>query len=336
MSDTVPLPKRSQARRPARVSWVRILVVFLGVVALAALGYASWYFLMPHGGEQGDAEAQSFPSALNSINVSGRVGATPAVDVHREVSVTAQKKKVVVEGTGREITENAPVLLSVTAFDGSTGEILSPQGRPRLTSAIVGEPDNDRQMVDLVVGEREGTRILAVRPVRSGESSSSNSGMEIDVIDILPTIAEGDEVAEEQNTPVAVTMTPVGPVMDHVGEPPGKVTVQTLIQGNGVQVHSEDCVIAQFSVVGWNDRRVRSSTWNTGVPQKMKMADTMKGLQQALVDQRVGSRLVITVPPDLADGDDTLCIVMDLLGTEPVESSGQGSVSDASEGQSAS
>ena len=43
----------------------------------------------------------------------------------------------------------------------------------------------------------------------------------------------------------------------------------------------------------------------------------MRGLQTALVDQKVGSRLAITIPPDLAAGDDTLCFVIDILGTEP-------------------
>ena len=43
----------------------------------------------------------------------------------------------------------------------------------------------------------------------------------------------------------------------------------------------------------------------------------MKGLATALVDQKVGSRLAITIPPDLAAGDDTLCVVIDILGTEP-------------------
>ena len=47
------------------------------------------------------------------------------------------------------------------------------------------------------------------------------------------------------------------------------------------------------------------------------MLTAMTGLKQTLVDQRVGSRLAISIPPDLANGDDTLCIVIDILGAEP-------------------
>ena len=49
----------------------------------------------------------------------------------------------------------------------------------------------------------------------------------------------------------------------------------------------------------------------------LNLKTAMKGLSETLVDQKVGSRLAITVPPDLAEWDDTLCIVIDVLGTEP-------------------
>ena len=62
---------------------------------------------------------------------------------------------------------------------------------------------------------------------------------------------------------------------------------------------------------------MRVSTWETGVPEVINLGTAMKGLATALVDQKVGSRLAITIPPDLAAGDDTLCVVIDILGTEP-------------------
>ena len=82
-------------------------------------------------------------------------------------------------------------------------------------------------------------------------------------------------------------------------------------------MREHDRVVAQYAVIGWSDSLVRSSTWLDGMPQLVPLDSTMKGLAEALVDRRVGSRLAITVPPDLATGDDTLCIVIDILGTEP-------------------
>ena len=112
-------------------------------------------------------------------------------------------------------------------------------------------------------------------------------------------------------------MSPEGPIITHSATVPDGVTTQALIKGDGVQVHENDRVVAQFTVLGWTDGVVRVSTWETGVPQVINLSTAMRGLQTALVDQKVGSRLAITIPPDLAAGDDTLCIVIDILGTEP-------------------
>ena len=112
-------------------------------------------------------------------------------------------------------------------------------------------------------------------------------------------------------------MSPEGLLISHIATLPGGVTTQVLIKGDGVQVHEGDRVVAQFTVLGWTDGVVRVNTWETGVPAVVNLNTAMKGLTNALVDQKVGSRLAITIPPDLAAGDDTLCVVIDILGTEP-------------------
>ena len=166
----------------------------------------------------------------------------------------------------------------------------------------------------LVTGKREGSRILALRTITTGDGSPNT--MEIDVVDILPSIASGRSV-DATVGPMSVEMSPEGPLISHIATLPGGVTTQTLIKGDGVQVHEGDRVVAQFTVVGWTDGVVRVSTWETGVPAVVNLNTAMKGLSNALVDQKVGSRLAITIPPDLAAGDDTLCVVIDILGTEP-------------------
>ena len=156
--------------------------------------------------------------------------------------------------------------------------------------------------------------MLAFRSITMGDGSTNT--IEIDVVDILPSIATGTSV-DASVGPLSVEMSPEGPIISHIDTLPGGVTTQTLIKGDGVQVHEGDRVVAQFTVLGWTDGTVRVSTWETGVPEVINLGTAMKGLATALVDQKVGSRLAITIPPDLAAGDDTLCVVIDILGTEP-------------------
>ena len=262
-----------------------------------------------------ESATQSTTLALfDRVTVSGRVGATPTIEIKAPLEIDGFKARVLEEGSGREITEGSPVLVSVTAFDGTSGRMLSESGRPQMSLGIVGSGQINDDLSRLVTGRREGTRLLAFRSITMGDGSPNT--IEVDVVDILPSIATGTSV-DASVGPMSVEMSPEGPIISHSDTLPGGVTTQTLIKGDGVQVHEGDRVVAQFTVLGWTDGTVRVSTWETGVPEVINLGTAMKGLATALVDQKVGSRLAITIPPDLAAGDDTLCVVIDILGTEP-------------------
>ena len=321
----------SRARRPSQRAAARaqrsrgtsraviLLRVVLAVVLIAAGGGLSWWTFHP----RPSADEASVPEAatqspslalFDRVTVSGRVGATPTIEIKAPLEIDGFKARVLEEGSGREITEGSPVLVSVTAFDGTSGRMLSESGRPQMSLGIVGSGQIDDDLSRLVTGKREGTRVLAFRSITMGDGSPNT--IEVDVVDILPSIATGTSV-DASVGPMSVEMSPDGPIISHIDTLPGGVTTQTLIKGDGVQVHEGDRVVAQFTVLGWTDGTVRVSTWETGVPEVINLGTAMKGLATALVDQKVGSRLAITIPPDLAAGDDTLCVVIDILGTEP-------------------
>ena len=284
----------------------------------AGAGFVWWALHPERTDEQSlapEAATQSTTLALfDRVSVSGRVGATPTIEIKAPLEIDGFKARVIEEGSGREITGGSFVLVAITAFDGGSGRMLSESGRPQMSLGIVGSDQISDDLARLVVGKREGSRMLALRSITMGDGSPDT--IEVDVVDILPSIATGTTV-DASVGPMSVEMSPEGPLISHADTLPGGVTTQTLIKGEGVQVHEGDRVVAQFTVVGWTDGVVRVSTWETGVPEVVNLTTAMKGLATALVDQKVGSRLAITIPPDLAAGDDTLCVVIDILGTEP-------------------
>ncbi|MCI1641987.1 MAG: peptidylprolyl isomerase [Actinomyces sp.] len=292
-----------------------LVVVVLAVAGgiAAGIGRGGW---MPSAGQ---SSAQS-GGLLDRVEVSGRQGATPVVTVVGSLDVVDAKVREVVTGSGREITPGSPVVLAITAFDGSDGAILSPGGVPRIQAGRADEEELGAELSDRVVGRTEGSRLLFVRRVESSQSDPGGGGIEIDVVDILSSVATGVEEAGEQSEgsrPLTVTLGDDGPIISHGTTPPTGLTTQVLLRGDGAQVGDDDAVVAQFIVTGWSDGAVRSSTWSTGVPQLIDLSTAMPGLRDALVDQRVGSRIAVTIPPDQAAGDDTLCAVVDILGTEP-------------------
>ena len=310
----------ARAQRSRGISRASIFLrVVLAVVLIAAGGGLAWWAFHPRPAADEtsvpESATQSPTLALfDRVTVSGRVGATPTIEIKAPLEIDGFKARVLEEGSGREITEGSPVLVSVTAFDGTSGRMLSESGRPQISLGIVGSGQINDDLSRLVTGKREGTRVLAFRSITMGDGSPNT--IEVDVVDILPSIATGTSV-DASVGPMSVEMSPEGPIISHIDTLPGGVTTQTLIKGDGVQVHEGDRVVAQFTVLGWTDGTVRVSTWETGVPEVINLGTAMKGLATALVDQKVGSRLAITIPPDLAAGDDTLCVVIDILGTEP-------------------
>ena len=295
------------------------LRIGLALTLILVGGGLTWWVFAPSSrtetvpGAEASAQSTTLP-LFDRVAVSGRVGAKPTIDIKAPLEVDGFKARVIEEGSGREITEGSPVLVSITAFDGTNGRMLSESGRPQMSLGIVGSDQISSDLAMLVTGKREGSRILAFRTVAMGDGSPNT--MEIDVVDILPSIATGTSV-DATVGPMSVEMSPEGPLISHIATLPGGVTTQTLMKGDGVKVHEGDRVVAQFTVLGWTDGVVRVNTWETGVPAVVNLNTAMKGLANALVDQKVGSRLAITIPPDLAAGDDTLCVVIDILGTEP-------------------
>lgn len=249
----------------------------------------------------------------DKVSVSGRVGATPALVVNSAVSVLSPKVTQLELGPGRTIEADSPLIISMMTYSGETGKVLSQAGRPALSVGKANAEDFDKFLASAVVGKTEGSRLLFARPVEQ----NGRRVTELSVVDILYSAAAGEAVADPGG-PLSVTVNEAGPRLAHgEDDPPADLKVQTLVQGEGQQVHSSDAVLAQYVSARWDDSVVVSSTWSTGIPATIRLDNTMPGVRNALLDQRVGSRLAITIPPNLAQGDTTLMMVIDILGTEP-------------------
>src|SRR5690606_32508019 len=89
----------------------------------------------------------------------------------------------------------------------------------------------------------------------------------------------------------------------------------------------DQLVALQYAGYFWRDGRVFNSSWSEGRPAAVTIGtgQVMKGWDRGLVGQRVGSRVLLVVPPSLGygskglprfgiEGHATLVCVVDLLG----------------------
>ncbi|MCS4484288.1 peptidylprolyl isomerase [Gleimia sp. 6138-11-ORH1] len=307
----INIPSRAQRRNRW---WRRILrwwrealafVVIISVIATAVILI----------NKRENSEADKLIRWTDIVQVSGQPGRIPTLVLQRPVSVTSPKSIVLSEGTGREIQSEQPLIISVTSFSGQTGELLSASGRSVLHIGEATEEFFDQDLLAGVLNQNEGARILFVRPVLVEGKQTT----EINVVDILYSAAHG-KPGENPQGPLNVTFNDLGPIVTHAEQaPPDEVVIQQLIVGDGAQVLENDAVLAQFTAVGWEDSVVRASTWNTGIPQSIDLKTAFPGLQTALLDQRVGSRIAVTIPAEQATGETTLMMVIDIIGTGPAQ-----------------
>lgn len=146
------------------------------------------------------------------------------------------------------------------------------------------------------------------------------TGMLVVVIDVRFTEAHGEELPPPDDDEISGRLPTVS--LDESGvpridlpddQPPGELFSAQLIRGTGPQLRPGQGVIAHYVGLEWETGQVIDSTWADGVPREQAIDDLPEGLQLELLDQPVGSRVLIVIPPAQWDGNATAAFVVDIL-----------------------
>ncbi len=241
------------------------------------------------------------------VTVNGELGAPVTMSV--ESVPDKMSVNTLIAGDGSKIVADGTVLVRATSFDSRSGDIIEPTGAIRLTTANL---EGLGEVGDLVVGAREGSRLLIVQP---GLVPGHNAE-ELIVVDILSTVASGTEVPLPTKPPAGTPKIKVDDGAPRVVSGGGAVSdlaVVPLIEGSGAQVSDNDEVVVQY-LVGDEKGTVLDSTWESGVPIVLELSGVMDGLRIGLTDEKVGSRVIVLIPSAQATGTGDRFAIVDILG----------------------
>jgi len=261
----------------------------------------------------------SKPEVSAEVVVTGEPGAAPQLAYQRPLEVSEATVEVLMEGSGPAVVDGEPILVNFYAESGADGTVIndtySSEPRPYLLSAEVLGVD----IYQALSGQKVGSRILSIAPPAAGQDSAT-----VAVFDILPTRAEGEAVAPREGLPtvhLAVDGTPTITVPD--AAPPTELVVQPLQRGDGPQVAVGQVITVQYAGVSWSDGTVFDSSWAPGeLPDSFPIGvqSVIAGWDSGLVEQPVGSQVLLVVPPQMAYGGtedelaaETLVFVVDIL-----------------------
>ena len=249
------------------------------------------------------------------VRVTGNAGAEPKLVYSKPLAIPEASSQVIWAGSGPKLVDGGPVLLDFRLEKARNGALVK-ETYSRAPEPFTLSPETlSQDLYDALEGESVGARILLLVPA----TSRTSSGATVMVVDVLPTRASGQAVPARAGLP-AVTLANNGEptIAASKGSPPSDVVVQTLIKGDGEQVATGATVTVQYAIVRWSDGSTYDSTWAQGGPKSFALsAGILPGLAEGLVEQTVGSQVMIVTPPAsggaVGTENDTFVLVVDIL-----------------------
>ncbi|MBE7702025.1 FKBP-type peptidyl-prolyl cis-trans isomerase [Oerskovia sp. Sa1BUA8] len=257
------------------------------------------------------------PDANTEVTVTGLIGEPPVVEFEQPLSVPKERGEVVVPGTGAQVVEGQGVLVNMYAIDGRDGTVLQNTYTDAPQTLELTDEGTGSQIVDLLVGQRVGARLVYLE--------EANDVPLVLVVDLLPTRASGEVIPPVAGLPVVTLDEEGAPTITIPADsaPPGDLVVQPLVRGGGVQVEAGQVITVRFTGVSWSSGEVFDSNWTGGTQPASTMigiGQIIEGWEQGLLEQSVGSQVLLVVPPALAYAgtgrsyaDETLVYVVDIL-----------------------
>lgn len=173
-----------------------------------------------------------------------------------------------------------------------------------------------------------GSEVVMAIPGDSRGPGESSLVLYAKAVELLPTRATGEGQAPVAGMPTVVLNdegAPTVTIPDAAAH--AETTKVTLIQGSGDVVQPGDYVVVQYHGVKWSDGAVFDSSWQRGNPAEFATTQVVTGFKIALEGERVGSQILVVIPPkDGYEGvvinaagdlhqlhDQTLVFVVDIL-----------------------
>lgn len=272
---------------------------------------------------------------LKKIAVSGDYGKSPKVSVTSPWAIDKTQTKVLKGSSGTAVKAGQTVEVNYYGVNGRTGKKFDDsysRGQAvafNLDQVVPGFKKG-------LVGQRKGSRVLVAMPGSDGYDASGGSeqaGIKvgdslifvIDVVDLQLSGPAGAQVAPKQGLPNVTDRNGAPSITVPKTAPPKTLQVEPLVKGTGKKVGANDTLTFNYRWVAWKDGRLLEESYGSK-PANAPLGQLLPGMRKGLVNQTVGSRVLLVIPP--AEGypagndkpkiakDETLVMVVDLLFTQ--------------------
>lgn len=268
-------------------------------------------------------------SLSDGVTVEGDFGTVPTATFTTPLQADELERTVLVEGDGDDTASGEVVNAIVSAFSGTSGaQLFSQPATIKAGDEAVFEAF--RAGIDCVP---TGSRTVTVAPAATlyGEQGNATIGVApgetviivVDVQEPLKPAEWTDDVpevefgAEGESPTVTLPSTP----------PSAEFQLKVLEEGDGDEVQTGDNVTLDYQGTSWDTGEVFDQSYGNE-PAQFPTDQVIQGFGAALVGQKVGTKLIVTIPPQYAYGTEqseqnplggqTLVFLVEIKDTAPV------------------
>ena len=268
-------------------------------------------------------------AASNSVKVEGALTDVITVDAAFPLEVTTTERSVLIAGTGDPLVDGETANVFYAIYNGATGELiedshdLSADPVPFVYQAGTSLPG----MESALHCSTAGSRVAAVISPADGfgDAGLPEVGLEVgqsllliaDVVSIDATpdpSSTGTTPEGPSDLPTPSAWTTDIPTVDLAASPPTvtipaaaaptDLVVTVLEEGTGEVVPNPATVTLDYIGISWDTGEIFDSSYSRGTPATFSTSGVIDGFAAAIVGQKVGSTVLVSIPPQYAYGTD--------------------------------
>lgn len=272
------------------------------------------------------------------VSAPGKFGQKPVVSFPTPLYAASTQRTELLPGHGAPLQPGQSATVEATILNGADGRVLQTTSYATTGGSLVSiGPSN---LAGLTVGlecAKVGSRVAIVASPQdsTGGQGNPNIGLTakdslVFVIDIkagFPAKADGVPQITPPQIPMIV-LAPNGRPGIILPNTPAPKTLQVAVekQGNGPKIAKNQYVVLKYTGMLWADKSIFDSTWTSDSAAVLQVnpSSVVSGFAKGLIGQRVGSQVVMVIPPSEGYGSQgkspsipanaTLVFVVDILG----------------------
>jgi len=227
--------------------------------------------------------------------------------------------KTVIAGSGKTVAENDYIQANYLGQIWDSAKVFD-NSYDRKTALVIQLAQGS--IIDgwryALVGKKAGSRVEMSVPPTWGYGKDGNKQAGIKGTDTLVFVVDVQDAFNAKSSAKGKTVAQGDADLPKVGtntdgkapsidvpktDAPTKLVANYVIEGDGDEVKADSSVLVQYKGVLWDGGKEFDSTYGRGQLTSFSLQQVVKGWAQGLTGKKVGSRVIIVIPPKLGYGD---------------------------------